>query len=52
MDPRDGHDLVEDRALLGPGAGLRIPLTLPGCVLPKARTGHGHLLGGLGNRDF
>ena len=52
MDPRDGDDLVQDRALLGAGGGLRIPFTLSDGVLAKTGSGHGRLLGGLGNRDF
>ena len=52
MDARDGYDFVQDRAFLRPGGGLGIPLPRPGCVLAKAGSGRGHLLCGLGNRDF
>ena len=52
MDPRDGDDLVQDRPLLGAGGGVRIAFTLADRILAKTGSGHGHLLGGLGNRDF
>jgi hypothetical protein len=51
MDARHGHHLVQEPTLLG-AAGLSIPLSLLGGVLPQARSGHGHLLGGFGNPDF
>jgi hypothetical protein len=47
----NGHHLVQEPVLLEP-ARVLVPLTLNRGILPKAGSRHGHLLGGLGNRDF
>ena len=51
MDAGHGNDLVQELALFV-AIGLLVPLPLDGGVLPQARSGHGGLLGRIGNRDF
>jgi hypothetical protein len=51
MNPRDGHDLIQQPPFLAAGR-LQVPHSLDGGVLPKARSRHGHLPAGIGNRDF
>ena len=46
-----GHDLVQELLLLG-SRRPQVALPLDGRVLPKAGSGHGSLLSGIGNRDF
>ena len=48
---RDGDDLVQEPTLLAV-RGVLVPLPLNGGVLPQAGSGHGALLGWIGNRDF
>jgi hypothetical protein len=52
MDARDRHHLVQEAVLLGPGGGLLVPQALDRRVLPHARSCHGALPRGIGNRDF
>jgi hypothetical protein len=51
MHVRDGDNLVQELALLGP-VGLLVPLPLSGGVLSQAGSCHGALLRWIGNRDF
>jgi hypothetical protein len=51
VDAGDGHDLVQ-QPVLRRARGAQIALPLHGGVLPQTGSGHGHLLGGVGNRDF
>lgn len=51
VDAGHGHDFVQQPMLLGSSRPL-VPLALLGRVLPQARSGHRHLLGGFGNPDF
>src|SRR5439155_7481280 len=51
MAARDGDDLVQEPTLLAV-RGVLVPLPLNGGVLPQAGSGHGALLGWIGNRDF
>jgi hypothetical protein len=51
VKPRDGHHLVQQPVLLRPRRA-QVALPLHGRVLPQTGSGHGHLLAGVGNRDF
>ena len=51
MQPGDRHHLVQQLVLLRPRGAL-VALPLHGGVLPQTGSGHRHLLGGAGNRDF
>src|SRR5207302_4869902 len=52
MDAGDRDDLVQESVLLGTAGGLLVPQSLDGRVLPQARSCHGDLPRGIGNRDF
>jgi hypothetical protein len=51
MQPGDRHHFVQQPVFLRP-RGAQVALPLHGGVLPQTGSGHGHLLGGVGNRDF
>jgi hypothetical protein len=51
MHPGDGHDFVQELPLLG-ARRPQVALSLNDGVLPKTGSGHGLLLGRIGNRDF
>ena len=51
VQPRHGHDLVQELVLLG-SSGLLVPQPLNGSVLAQAGSCHGPLPMGIGNRDF
>jgi biotin operon repressor len=51
VQPGDGHHLVQQPVFLRP-RGAQIALPLEGGVLPQTGSGHGHLLVGIGNRDY
>jgi len=51
MHARHSHELVQELVFLG-SRGVLVALPLPGGVLPQARSRHGALLVGIGNRDF
>ena len=51
MHAGHGDELVQELVLLG-SRGVLVSLPLHGGVLPQARSRHGALLVGIGNRDF